>query len=341
MPGVLSGIASLFGSAVNYASAQQTNAANIAAQKEINAANTASQEKINAANIAYNKELNATQQAREDTSYQRAVADATAAGLSPLAVTGGASATTVSAPAMQSATQQAATSIAPQFDVNSAVDAYLQAQRNSETERANRAAEAENTRHNTAAEANDSATIATNRMKAQADIQTANKQLDVMKQNADTQSQKVINDSQQFAETLAEQKREHTKDYTMKMNEYLAQKATQITGHANYKVYHSEAEYNKALEEWTKSYKDYFGKNWRNISNDADSANNAFSGGLNIGSSGASVGANAGSSDGKSTNRSSRVNQFIKFFYETHPYPMYVPSSRPSPTAMNEHAYHR
>lgn len=317
-------IASLIGSGLNFTSSLITNAVNAKNQKE-----------INEANIAYNKELNATQQAREDTAYQRAVADATSAGLSPLAVTGGASATTVSAPI-----QQASQAVAPQFDMNSVVDSYLQEQRNTETERANRVAETENARHNTVAEANDSATIATNRMKAQADIDIANKQLDVLKQNADTQSQKVINDSQQFAETLAEQKREHTKDYTMKMNEYLAQKATQITGHANYKVYHTEYEYNKALEEWTKAYKDYFGKNWRNISNDADSASNAFNGGFNAGGSGVSVGANAGSSDGKSTNRSSRVNQFVKFFYETHPYPMYVPYRRSAP-AMNEHAYHR
>lgn len=54
---------------------------------------------MNEQNIEFQRELNEEIFEREDTAYQRAVADATAAGFSPLAVTGGAgSGGTVSAP---------------------------------------------------------------------------------------------------------------------------------------------------------------------------------------------------------------------------------------------------
>lgn len=69
-----------------------------------------SSEAINAQNIAYQKELNQQIFEREDNAYQRAVSDAESAGLSPLAVSGGANAGgIVSAPQAQQYDAGAAT----------------------------------------------------------------------------------------------------------------------------------------------------------------------------------------------------------------------------------------
>lgn len=71
---------------------------NISNKKSVEDTNRTNKD-INDANLAYNKEVQETTWQREDSAWQRGVADAEAAGLSPLAVTAGSSSgSTVGAP---------------------------------------------------------------------------------------------------------------------------------------------------------------------------------------------------------------------------------------------------
>lgn len=99
--GIGTALASMIGSIA--AGAMSASAANTqtSTNKDISEKNLEFQKEA----FAYNKQLNATMMQREDNAYQRAVTDAKAAGLSPLAVTGGASSSAgslVSAPQQQS-----------------------------------------------------------------------------------------------------------------------------------------------------------------------------------------------------------------------------------------------
>lgn len=99
--GIGTALASVIGSIA--AGAMSASAANTqtSTNKDISEKNLEFQKEA----FAYNKQLNATMMEREDNAYQRAVIDAKTAGLSPLAVTGGASSSAgslVSAPQQQS-----------------------------------------------------------------------------------------------------------------------------------------------------------------------------------------------------------------------------------------------
>lgn len=81
-------IFSMIGGFMNAAVQAKTNEKNINAQEKMNAENLAFQRE----NLDYQKALQQEIFAREDTAYQRAVDDARSAGLSPLAISGGANA---------------------------------------------------------------------------------------------------------------------------------------------------------------------------------------------------------------------------------------------------------
>lgn len=81
--------------------------------------NRHSQEKMNQQNLDYAKAMTEKQWERDDTTYQRSVADATAAGFSPLAVLDGGLSPNGSPVGYQG--------VAPQFDINSALQAFSQA----------------------------------------------------------------------------------------------------------------------------------------------------------------------------------------------------------------------
>lgn len=91
------------GAAVSNSNTSKTNKANLQMNQQTNALN----EKMNKENIEFQKKENEITRHREDTAYMRAVADAQAAGLSPLAVSGGASAAQLAAPSNSFQAQQA------------------------------------------------------------------------------------------------------------------------------------------------------------------------------------------------------------------------------------------
>lgn len=94
--------------------------------------NRKSQEDMNKANLDYAKAMTEKQWERDDNTYQRSVADATAAGFSPLAVLDGGLSPNGSPVGYQGQ--------APQFDINSVMNAVLSAtnkiQESSENEKA-------------------------------------------------------------------------------------------------------------------------------------------------------------------------------------------------------------
>lgn len=95
-------------------STEQMNAENIQLQKDLNAENLAFQRE----QFEYQKQLNALTQQREDTAFQRQVADLSAAGLSPLAVVGGSPASALSS------TSFSGNSTAPQNNLSALASAF-------------------------------------------------------------------------------------------------------------------------------------------------------------------------------------------------------------------------
>lgn len=136
---ILQGVGSLFNGVVGAMSEEanrnrqaEMNAANIQAQKEINMQNVRAQEAINQDNLNYAMWQTQQQWERDDNAHQREVADLKAAGLSPLASTSGSPVTSAypyqaQAPHSDSLPEQIAyRQQAPQFDINSVIQSFLQ-----------------------------------------------------------------------------------------------------------------------------------------------------------------------------------------------------------------------
>lgn len=154
--GIIAAVASIVVGAINYYSTKKTNATNetnVQATNEANKSNVESTNKvnqeINQSQLDYQFAIQQQEWERNDTQYQRQVADLQAAGLSPLAATSGyGSGTTLGAPAqhsMQAPIAEAFQAIAPQFDGNSLVQSILRSNELGETRRHNIKAETQKT----------------------------------------------------------------------------------------------------------------------------------------------------------------------------------------------------
>lgn len=146
--GLIAAVASIVVGAINYYSTKKTNATNetnVQATNEANKSNVESTNKvnqeINQSQLDYQFAIQQQEWERNDTQYQRQVADLQAAGLSPLAATSGyGSGTTLGAPSqhsMQAPIAEAFQAIAPQFDGNSLVQSILRTGELGETKRHN------------------------------------------------------------------------------------------------------------------------------------------------------------------------------------------------------------
>lgn len=105
---------------------EETNDKNITSQKEINEANIQAQKEINSENLDFQRSMTQAAWERDDTQYQRQVADLEKAGLSPLAVSGALPGSNVAAsPQLQAAHQYPGRYQAPQVDVNALMQGVL------------------------------------------------------------------------------------------------------------------------------------------------------------------------------------------------------------------------
>lgn len=146
--GIIAAVASIVVGAINYYSTKKTNKTNQTNVESTNESNKANVESTNKANqeinqsqLDYQMAVQQQEWERNDTQYQRQVADLQAAGLSPLAATSGyGSGTTLGAPSqnsMQAPFAEAFQAIAPQLDGNALVQSILRSGELGETRRHN------------------------------------------------------------------------------------------------------------------------------------------------------------------------------------------------------------
>lgn len=126
IPAIVAAGGVVVGSLINASSSSHTNKENVEAQKDINEENVEAQKSINQEQLDYAAAMTQAQWERDDTAHQRQVADLQAAGLSPLANTQGSEVTAAQSFNPQSeAVAVAPQKQAPQFDINSLVNASL------------------------------------------------------------------------------------------------------------------------------------------------------------------------------------------------------------------------
>lgn len=153
---LIAAVASIIVGGINYHSTKKTNETNETNVEATNAANKTNvtstnkvNQEINQSQLDYQFAIQQQEWERNDTQYQRQVADLQAAGLSPLAATSGyGSGTALGAPAqnsMQAPIAEAFQAIAPQFDGNSLVQSILRSNELGETRRHNIKAETQKT----------------------------------------------------------------------------------------------------------------------------------------------------------------------------------------------------
>ena len=155
LAGGIAATSSLIGSYINMRNQADTNKTNrdianesLEKQEQWRKEDMAYQDAVREATWAREDQLLQAQQAREDTSYQRSVADAMAAGLSPLAVaqldgSAGSVITSQGATSAPNVGQPASwTAQAPQMDISSLISSVLSTSNLSELARHNKATEA-------------------------------------------------------------------------------------------------------------------------------------------------------------------------------------------------------
>lgn len=127
---VLGAIGAVASSAINTGLQFWNESENRSAQRDINDANLANQRYINQQNLDYMRSMTQAQWERDDNAFQRQVKDLEAAGLSPLAISGAGSgnSTPVTSPNLEAAQQFPYETRAPQFDINSVINASTRLQ---------------------------------------------------------------------------------------------------------------------------------------------------------------------------------------------------------------------
>lgn len=244
--GVLNAFTGMYSAYKNYQSVQDTNATNA----ENVAATNASNQAINQANLDYNWQVTQEQWRRDDTAYQRAVADAEKAGFSPLVaagVSGGGVTSGLGAPSP--IPQEAFRAQAPQIDVSTMVDSLLGIAKLQEEERHNKVVEGQR----------DIELTQTSEQLAQTNERLKN----------DARAQQILGEKQlaeitrmndltvQYSEQLAEQNRHNTESEQLRLLEAESQsfyrRVESIAGKMPYIIVNNESAYNMRLSQRSKA----------------------------------------------------------------------------------------
>lgn len=173
-----------------------------------NIMNMKATEKANAANEAFAREVNETNWNRQDTAIQRAVSDAQAVGISPLAAIG---------QAAQSTSSMTANSQAPQFTLGQDAANLAALLTTQDTL-------AETKRKNLAEEKNTENSLAFEKDKFNKEVEMANERLefeieDAKKQHDDEEA-RLLETQRQFNQSLAETKFEFDENAKIKASEF-------------------------------------------------------------------------------------------------------------------------
>lgn len=296
----LTGIfSSLLGGLFNFFSTKDTNRTN---------------QNINQQNLDYNTAMTQAQWERDDTAHQREVADLKAAGLSPLAATGGAGVSqALGAPnpiAMQ----------APQLDTNTIVQALIEDKALNETKR-----------HNLAQEGAKNIELSNQAEEIELKVQQLDLQNKELQETISYNSRYITAMQNQLNET----NRHNTAEENLKKQQYISeaylkQIQQQTHGKFNYKIYHNNEEYQAALEEWSSSFQQFINtflsetsathsesntKSW----NAAAGAELPLKAGGNL-SGGSTSGSSASNSFNVSQKQQAQYDQWI----HTHPMPVFI-----------------
>lgn len=291
------------------AAAAAGSAQNTYMQKKTNEQNA----NINQQNLDYQTHM--TQQAweRDEKAHQKEVADLQAAGLSPLAATGG---TNVSAPlganapiAMQ----------APQLDTNSLVQAVMQSAQLGETQRHNKQLEG----------------FKDTELSQQAEqISLAHQKLEIenKKVNADIKHQiDLINlENSQLEETI----RSNKSNENLKKSSYISERnykeiEHQVGAHLPYEAIYDYDYYLIRKKMWNLEYKNWLEKHKEPLQgSQGENSSQSLNGGFGLGVATANGNINAGESTSKGSFKSWNNTEYFKSqelqFYKEHPQPVFL-----------------
>lgn len=272
-----------------------------------------SNKKNNEQMLDYNASMTQQSWERDDKYFQRSVADAEAAGLSPLAINGAMPNTApLGAPQLNNT--------APQFDINSLMQSISQYGQLEETRRHNKATEdATNTKLQ-----NDAA-----KLKLDADkLQLEDKQLEAsIKHQADL----IELQSKQLAETS----RKNASEYEIKRLGYVSEQiklaVEQATGGRKIPTIpiHDRAEYETKFTLWTARNAEKVAALGLTSQAQGTAENSNTSLGANVNAAVAGGGLNGSHGSGESQytveNQSQRIDYGMESFYISDPLPVFIP----------------
>lgn len=246
LPYILSALTGVYQADKNYQSTQETNASNSANIAATNASNQA----INQSNLDYNWQVTQEQWRRDDTAYQRAVADAEKAGFSPLVAAGvNAGSVTSGLDAPSPLSNEAFRAQAPQLDLSQIVDSMLELGKIEEQKRHNMVLEGQKDIEltQTAEQLQQTNERLKNDLKAQ----------EILGQKQLAEITRMNDLTVQYSIQLAEQSRHNTKSEQLRLLEAESQsfykRVESIAGRMPYIVVNNESAYNMRFSQRSKA----------------------------------------------------------------------------------------
>lgn len=338
---IITGVVSLFASIGNWVSGKGAsdgaNNTNLAATRETN---KMKQEQFDR-QMDYAKQVQEETWRREDTSYQRSVADLQAAGLSPLAMNGTNDAGSVvnqpAAPDLQAGSVTPfLQGIYPQISSAEIQNAII-AQKKLQQE--DKRIDLELNKHLTEKDYRDRE-LEFRRESFAAELEQRNKQfLDQLTQQASQHAELLTEKQQQRMQDLnvanrqlAELVRSNDRKTKQALQEYYLEQVKTATGgrSANFKVYDNEAEYDQALQRYYDRLSDFIEVNAGLLAKTSQSQSSSVNANTsaNLGAiPGQNLGAASGAGKSQSTSSSydgqKEYDERLRAFYARNPFPVF------------------
>lgn len=275
-------------------------------------------------NLDYQKALQQQLFDREDTSYQRTVADAQKAGLSPLAVLGN---TDSAGSVVQTSAPQFNT---PQFDMATIVDA-IKNQENIKSSNRNEDVSSDTAKYSTdknqenvIMQINAEQDVAREKNSSAEKIAKAeNESREAVSKGQNETSRANKADDMQMAEKQLNQAiADSTAHWSVEGQKLIQAQCDALSGGKSQapKVYKSPSEYSVARKYWLDQYNKFL-SSWNNSKDARKRSNSAsFGGGADVSFV---AGANAQGSESNSYDYSDNFNAAERQFFIEHPFPMY------------------